>query len=216
MGRYVCAEEFLRFRPQWSFVRLPGSSFKSLDRISFLNWVQGMSPKEKSDAQAEFYQIPWKVSDFNESNQEVLFPTVQPCVPLVFSVDSVHLAREKNSRFPSDRRKNIKCCCRQLATTHYFLWNMFLWFDFWVIAFLRRTEGVSGWQDRCFVWGSQHTARLLISLLGSLSGLSLVCGSWVTCFKGCFINPPQQVSKTRFKYNRGLFLFGFTLIVFSQ
>lgn len=25
----------------------------------------------------------------------MLFPTVQPCVPLVFSVDSVHLAREK-------------------------------------------------------------------------------------------------------------------------
>lgn len=121
----------------------------------------------------------------------------------------------KNSRFPADRRKNTKCCCRQLAITHYFPWNMFLWFDFWVIPFWRRAEGVLGWQDVCLVWGSQHTARLHTSLLASVPGLSLACGSWITCFKGYFINPTQQVSKTRFKYNRGLFWFGFILIVFS-
>lgn len=146
----------------------------------------------------------------------MLFPTVQPCVPLVFNVDSVHLAREKIPAFLLTKGKNIKYYCSQLATTHYFLRDMFVWFDFWVIPFLRRTEGVWGWQDGCFVWGSQHTARLHTSLLGSVSGLSLACGSWLTCFKGYFINPPQQVSKTRFKYNKGLFWFGFALIGCSQ
>lgn len=55
MARFVCTEVFLRFRPHWSSVWLPGSSLKCLDRISFLSWVQGMSPKEKPDAQAELY-----------------------------------------------------------------------------------------------------------------------------------------------------------------
>ena len=97
-----------------------------------------------------------EVSDFNASAQEArLVPCSAARRALGFWRGRCSSGRGADSPFPADGRENTRCCCRQLATTHDFLRNMFLRLDFGVTPLLRNAEGVAGWQDGCFARGSR-------------------------------------------------------------